>query len=261
MPFSAFWTALIGAFVVLANPVGLGQAEAQTCPELFKPSVTETSKSASTPAAGLIPGPRFDLRPLESSDREALMELWSIPAVREMAFEKDFLRPDSLRGVFRDAQSQPRKIGPIEEFDQRRYYYVIVKDGKLIGTVTLHQEGESRQGRRVPSRFSIGYTVHPSHWNLGIATEATRTILDRAFRDGHGFEVNALVYRNNDNSARVLEKLGFEETSFSNPGHVREFILDRSTWESQKHSPIKKPRFREAFSEFKTQATASRSCS
>lgn len=238
MPFSAFWVALLGAFVVLANPLGLGRAEARTCPELFEPSSAARASKTAAPSAsvtvpGLIRGERFDLRPLENSDRDALLELWSIPAVREMAFEKDFLRPDSIRGVFRDAQSQPRKIGTIEEFDQRRYYFVIVKDGKLIGTVTLHQEGESRQGRHVPSRFSIGYTVHPSYWNLGIATEATRTILDRAFRDGHGFEVNALVYRNNDNSARVLEKLGFEETTFSNPGQVREFILDRATWESR----------------------------
>lgn len=55
----------------------------------------------------------------------------------------------------------------------------------------------------------IGYAFLPEHWSQGYATEAARGVLDAAVRV-HGLQrVIAVVNPDNQDSSRMLEKLGF----------------------------------------------------
>ena len=61
--------------------------------------------------------------------------------------------------------------------------------------------------------LALGYYLAPTHWGFGLATEASRAILDYGF-DVAGFaSVTAGHFVKNPASGRVLGKLGFVETS------------------------------------------------
>lgn len=54
----------------------------------------------------------------------------------------------------------------------------------------------------------IGYRLHPSFWNRGLATEAAQAVRDHAFRDLKLPRVISLVHPENIQSRRVAEKNG-----------------------------------------------------
>jgi RimJ/RimL family protein N-acetyltransferase len=53
----------------------------------------------------------------------------------------------------------------------------------------------------------IGWQLHPDSWGRGLATEAARAVLGRAFADGLP-EVWAVTYLDNDRSAAVCRRIG-----------------------------------------------------
>ena len=62
-------------------------------------------------------------------------------------------------------------------------------------------------------KAELGYYLAPAQWGLGLATEASRAILDCGF-DAAGFAlVTAGHFTENPASGRVLHKLGFVETA------------------------------------------------
>jgi [ribosomal protein S5]-alanine N-acetyltransferase len=54
----------------------------------------------------------------------------------------------------------------------------------------------------------IGYRLHPSYWNRGLATEAARAVRDHGFRDLKLPRLISLVHPENIPSRRVAEKNG-----------------------------------------------------
>ncbi len=55
--------------------------------------------------------------------------------------------------------------------------------------------------------IEIGWHLHPDSWGKGLATEAARALLDRAFADGVG-EVWAVTYLDNHPSMAVCRRIG-----------------------------------------------------
>lgn len=80
---------------------------------------------------------------------------------------------------------------------------VVFLFGKLIGVMGLAQNpGEDPQ---------LGYMFARDHWGQGYATEMGRALIDHCWATYDWPLIRADVFDDNPASARVLEKLGFEE--------------------------------------------------
>lgn len=78
--------------------------------------------------------------------------------------------------------------------------FAVEFEGRLIGKAGF---------RRFPT---IGFIFHPDVWGRGLAAEATRPIIERAF-SVHGLPmIEADVDPRNGSSLRLLNRLGFVET-------------------------------------------------
>lgn len=83
------------------------------------------------------------------------------------------------------------------------------QDGILIGTVSLSR-GEGVVGEKCYAAPDLGFAVLPEYCRKGIATEASRGLLDWARRERGVDIVLGLHDPANVASAGVLQKLGFE---------------------------------------------------
>ncbi len=87
----------------------------------------------------------------------------------------------------------------------------------------------------------IGYWLARPHWGRGYATEAAAALLDRHFAETAAESVVAGHFEGNAGSARVLAKLGFENTGRDRrlslaQGREMPHVtlrLDRTRWESR----------------------------
>ncbi|MEE4300651.1 MAG: GNAT family N-acetyltransferase [Pseudomonadales bacterium] len=104
-----------------------------------------------------------------------------------------------------------------------------------------------RSGDHGDRAASLGYRLFPFTWGRGLASEASRALLELAFADLGLERVYADTYEENVASRRVLEKLGFalvreyradldtQQTAFFEgaeafPGVDLEFELTREAW-------------------------------
>src|SRR5690606_18253711 len=72
---------------------------------------------------------------------------------------------------------------------------------------------------------TVGFIFHPDVWGRGLAEEALRPIIDRAFRE-HGLRmIEADVDPRNGSSLRLLTRLGFVET-----GRAKRTSLVANKW-------------------------------
>ena len=95
--------------------------------------------------------------------------------------------------------------------------------GELVGQVTLKRD---RYIPRIRQRTSeLGYMLRRDVWSRGIATEASRLLLDFAFGEGGLHRVFAVIDEENPASIRVVEKLGFRREA----RHIKDAFHD-GTW-------------------------------
>lgn len=100
---------------------------------------------------------------------------------------------------------------------------VVLRDpGVVVGDVMLawlseaHQQGE------------IGYVFHPEYHGRGLAGEAAREVLRRAF-EGMGFHrIIGRCDARTDASARLMERLGMRREA-----HLRENELFKGEWSDE----------------------------
>src|SRR5688572_29521414 len=133
---------------------------------------------------------RLLLRPARESDLAAFhailgdpraMTYWSTPPHRDIEQTREWL-----------ASMIEIPAGEGEDF-------VVELDGRVIGKAGLH---------RFPV---IGFVFHPDVWGRGLASEALRTVVERAF-GVHGLPwIEADVDPRNQASLTLLERLGFCE--------------------------------------------------
>lgn len=85
--------------------------------------------------------------------------------------------------------------------DDPLLYFVIEKDGRVIGTAGGHGLGE------------VGFILHPDVWRQGIIAEAMQAILPRIWANTTLSYVFADVDPDNIASCKLLESLGFHTHS------------------------------------------------
>jgi [ribosomal protein S5]-alanine N-acetyltransferase len=77
--------------------------------------------------------------------------------------------------------------------------FAVVFEGRVIGKAGVWQNDE------------VGYIIAREVWGKGLASEAMRAVIARAFARGHA-RLHADVDPRNTRSIRLLKKLGFRET-------------------------------------------------
>ena len=81
---------------------------------------------------------------------------------------------------------------------------IVLKDtGDFVGTLGLNNLSTWSK------KAEIGFELHPSHWNKGIASEAVKEVLRYSFENLELFRIGAVTYPQNDPSIHLLNRLGF----------------------------------------------------
>lgn len=92
-------------------------------------------------------------------------------------------------------------------------------DARVIGSIRLSTIGQNRR------TAEFGYTIHHRYWAKGYATEATRAMIDLAFRKLGIHRVVATCDVRNHASYRVMEKLGMRREAT-----CRKDTLQKGQW-------------------------------
>lgn len=87
--------------------------------------------------------------------------------------------------------------------------YAIVFNGKAIGCVgiLLYPDGNHYWGE---GNGELGYWIGEQFWGLGLVVEASKRLLEHVFKDLELTNVFATFKEGNNQSKRVLQKLGFD---------------------------------------------------
>jgi len=76
-----------------------------------------------------------------------------------------------------------------------------------------------RPSREAPEEIELGYRLKQACWGRGLATEGSRALIDKGFRELGVAKVVAMTMSLNTRSRRVMEKLGLVlEKEFAYPG-------------------------------------------
>jgi [ribosomal protein S5]-alanine N-acetyltransferase len=131
----------------------------------------------------LRPATAEDLMPLNAilSHKQATA-FWSTPPHRDVEQTRDWLQ--SMIDI------------RAEEGED----FILEHEGRVIGKAGLYRFPE------------IGFILHPDYWGRGLAAEALRAVLDRAFEVHRLASVEADVDPRNAASLGLLGRLGFEKT-------------------------------------------------
>lgn len=104
--------------------------------------------------------------------------------------------------------------------------YAVVKDGIPIGCAELfvHPAGNHWWGE---GSAELGYWIAEEYWGNGYAKKASEVLVKRAFKDLGVRQIFATYKLGNNQSKRVLEKLGFKYyTELNNINYLGEAFVE-----------------------------------
>jgi RimJ/RimL family protein N-acetyltransferase len=146
------------------------------------------------PGGVFLRGENVTLRTIEEEDLEFLRDTVNDPEVRQ-----------GLTTAFPFNAEQEREYFEARISNQEDVHLAICADGELTGTIGLHDFANQA------GHCEIGLWLAPEFHGRGYGTEASRVLTDYAFRELRMHRVQARVLASNEASARIWEKLGFEE--------------------------------------------------
>ena len=144
----------------------------------------------------ILKTPNLILRPWIKEDAECLYHFAKNPNVGPIA-------------GWPPHESVKDSLNIINTVFSKKETYAIVKEDIPIGCVGLlfHQDTNHFWGE---DACELGYWIAEEYWGNGYAAEASQRLIEHAF-DELNIETIYATYRiENDQSKRVLEKLGFE---------------------------------------------------
>ncbi len=174
---------------------------------------------------------RLRLRPFTPDDVEHLLELDGDPEVMRYI---NGGRPTSREDV--ENVILPRILSFYDRFDSYGYWAAEEKStGEFVGWFALHPNDDGPTGE-----LELGYRLRRAAWGKGYATEGSRALVDKAFRELGAERVRAETMTVNTASRRVMEKAGLryartfhlewpEEIEGTAEGDV-EYALTRDEW-------------------------------
>jgi len=181
---------------------------------------------------------RLYLRRLNAADADALVELDADPAV--MMYLTGGV-PHSR--AFIVEQALPHYLAYYDRYASYGFWAAVEKTSNaFMGWFHF------RPFMGNPKEIELGYRLKRAYWGRGLATEGSRALIDKGFRELGARTVVATTMAVNVRSRRVMEKLGMTlESEFDFPGDpfpgwlkadCREvkYTLSRKTWEKQRAS-------------------------
>ncbi len=140
----------------------------------------------------IIETERLVLRPLEAADAPLISLYIGDWRVAKYLDRAPYPYPDGAADVFIDST---------QHADFKDHVWAIAKDGQLIGIISIGL-GDTGLG-------NVGYWLAPQLWGGGFMPEALKAVIE--FARGADFaKLDASVHQDNDGSAKVLMKCGFE---------------------------------------------------
>jgi [ribosomal protein S5]-alanine N-acetyltransferase len=139
---------------------------------------------------------RLKLRPIATDDVDALHTLWTDPDVRRYLWDDQIIPRATVEAIV--AQS-------IASFETEGFGFFALEmagqSGELIGFCG-HRRTDDQ------SQIELLYGIHPRFWGAGLVAEAARQVLQFGFEECDFEEVIAATDTPNQQSVRVLQKLG-----------------------------------------------------
>lgn len=145
---------------------------------------------------------RLILRPLATSDADALYTVFSDPAVVR------YWSAEPWTDISFAHTAIARALEAYRDETELRFAIELVSNRQLIGTVALHHFFNQN------NRCELGYALGSRHWGQGYASEALNAALEHGFREVGLNRIEADIDPRNEASGRVLEKLGFRREGF-----------------------------------------------
>ncbi|WP_329595003.1 GNAT family N-acetyltransferase [Streptomyces sp. NBC_01005] len=170
----------------------------------------------------MIETERLSLRPLETSDVHAFVELHADPRVNRFV------------GRFSQRQALERLAEVEQQWAAR---------GHGLCAVELRSSGEfiGRSGLQYWQQFDeieLGWTLKAEQWGRGYATEAAQACLDWGFANLEADYFTALMKPGNFPSVKVAERLGFSPRRQDelNGSPVTVYALNRPALSSERQA-------------------------
>lgn len=171
---------------------------------------------------------RLILRELEYTDDQDLFEMDSDPEVHLYIENNPVKSIDEIRTVIGMLKIQYKENGIA------RWAVVDKLTNECVGWSGLKYFNQPLNNHN--NFYDLGYRFKKKHWGKGFATESSSAILDFGFRNFNVEKIFAITDPKNENSKKVLNKLGFEfQETFDYEGDPTDwFELKKVTWENKK---------------------------
>ena len=148
----------------------------------------------------MIETARLRLRPMRTQDTDALLCVFTDPAVMAAFAVEPFSREQMERWV-------QRNLGHQEPYGYGLFSVIHKADRSLIGDCGLeHMEIAGVVATE------LGYDLRSDYWHRGLATEAAAAVRDYALRELALPQIVSLIRCGNHRSCRVAEKIGMHRT-------------------------------------------------
>jgi ribosomal-protein-alanine N-acetyltransferase len=143
---------------------------------------------------------RLLLRELLLSDVDGMFEMDSNPNVHRFVGKKPLTNIDESRDQIEKIQEQYKKNGI------GRWAVILKETNEFIGWSGIKLI--SAEINKHQNFYEIGYRFIEKHWGKGYATEAGKAFVDYAFNEMKVEALYAYADEGNENSRKILEKLG-----------------------------------------------------
>lgn len=150
----------------------------------------------------MIETDRLILREITLDDVAELFKLHSDPEVQKYTGEPVV---ESMEEMHRSTAS---RIINYEKYGYGRWATILKSGQQFIGWAGLAYLPEFDE-------IDLGYRFMPEYWGMGLATEASRAILDYGFDTLKLKRIVAIALKEHKASIRVMEKVGMEFEKFA----------------------------------------------
>ena len=140
---------------------------------------------------------RLILREITLDDTEALFKLHSDPSVQKYTGES------VVKSIEEMEKAIENRIINYNKYGYGRWATILKSGKQFVGWAGLAYLPEFDE-------IDLGYRFLPEYWGLGIATEASKAILEYGFNQLGLKKIVAIAMKENKASIRVMEKVGME---------------------------------------------------
>jgi RimJ/RimL family protein N-acetyltransferase len=159
--------------------------------------MTDRDLVEAAPSVAVLETERLVLRRLEAGDAAFILELLNEPSFLRFIGDKGVRTLDDARTYIANGPG-----ASYARFGFGLYLTLLKEGGAPIGICGILK-------RETLADVDVGYAFAPRYWKQGYARESVAAVLEHAHRDFGLARIVAIVSPDNDDSIRLLERLGF----------------------------------------------------